>query len=211
MTELEKIQYTKMFIDKLANGINPLDGTMIPDSDLLNNVRISRCMFYVSGILRRVIENNGITPKKAAHKLPFAITNEQLQNFPYSDVPIPLSTIVERINAMIDTDAMNKLTFKDIAEWLISIDVLKIDKNEDGKNVKRPTENAEPLGITLEERQGQYKVYHVVVYDRKAQELIIDNMDAILKHKQESITARKTNDHRDEPPVIPDIFPDTEM
>ena len=84
-------------------------------------------------------------------------------------------------------------------------------ENEDGKNVKRPTENAEPLGITLEERQGQYKVYHVVVYDRKAQELIIDNMDAILKHKQESITARKTNDHRDEPLVIPDIFPDTEM
>ena len=30
MTELEKITYAKSFIDKLANGINPLDDTPIP-------------------------------------------------------------------------------------------------------------------------------------------------------------------------------------
>ena len=29
MTELEKIEYAKSFIDKLANGINPLDDTMV--------------------------------------------------------------------------------------------------------------------------------------------------------------------------------------
>ena len=39
MTELEKIAYAKSFIDKLANGINPLDGTPIPDDDVANNVR----------------------------------------------------------------------------------------------------------------------------------------------------------------------------
>ena len=54
MTELEKIEYTKGFVDKLAEGINPIDGTPIAEGDLLNNVRISRCMYYVSDILRRV-------------------------------------------------------------------------------------------------------------------------------------------------------------
>ena len=34
MTELEKIAYAKAFIDKLANGINPLDDTPIPDDDI---------------------------------------------------------------------------------------------------------------------------------------------------------------------------------
>ena len=29
MTELEKIEYAKSFIDKLANGINPLDETFM--------------------------------------------------------------------------------------------------------------------------------------------------------------------------------------
>ena len=47
MTELEKIAYAKSFIDKLANGINPLDDTPIPDDDIANNVRLSRCFFYV--------------------------------------------------------------------------------------------------------------------------------------------------------------------
>ena len=45
MTELEKIEYTKGFVDKLAEGINPIDGTPIAEGDLLNNVRISRCMY----------------------------------------------------------------------------------------------------------------------------------------------------------------------
>ena len=81
MTELEKIEYTKSFIDKLANGINPLDGTPVPEGDLLNNVRISRCMFYVSNILRQVIENGGIKPQKKYKKVPFEITPEQLELF----------------------------------------------------------------------------------------------------------------------------------
>ena len=31
MTELEKIAYAKSFIDKLANGVNPIDDSAIPD------------------------------------------------------------------------------------------------------------------------------------------------------------------------------------
>ena len=42
MTELEKIEYAKSFIDKLAKGINPLDDSPIPDNDIANNVRLSR-------------------------------------------------------------------------------------------------------------------------------------------------------------------------
>jgi GTP pyrophosphokinase len=56
MTELEKIAYAKSFIDKLANGINPLDDTPIPDDDIVNNVRLSRCFFYVSSILQKEID-----------------------------------------------------------------------------------------------------------------------------------------------------------
>ena len=44
MTELEKIEYAKSFIDKLANGINPLDDSPIPDNDIANNVRLCRLL-----------------------------------------------------------------------------------------------------------------------------------------------------------------------
>ena len=52
MTELEKIQRAKMYIDKMANGINPITDEQTVDDDTLNNVRVSRCLFYVSDILR---------------------------------------------------------------------------------------------------------------------------------------------------------------
>ena len=73
MTELEKIAYAKSFIDKLANGINPLDDTPIPDDDIANNVRLSRCFFYVSSILQKEIDRERrIVPlEKKQEKLPF--------------------------------------------------------------------------------------------------------------------------------------------
>ena len=60
MTEVEKIQYAKSFIDKMANGINPLDNTPIPEGELLNHVRISRCLFYVSELLEQMATSGAV-------------------------------------------------------------------------------------------------------------------------------------------------------
>ena len=80
MTELEKIERAKMYMDKLANGINPIDDTMAPDDDLINNVRLSRCFFFVSDVLRQVIENGGTKTavNKKSKKLPLADTIEHI-------------------------------------------------------------------------------------------------------------------------------------
>ena len=63
MTELEKIEHAKGYIDQLANGINPITGEPVPESELINNVHISRCLFYVSEVLRCVIEGGGAQNK----------------------------------------------------------------------------------------------------------------------------------------------------
>ena len=52
MTEKEKMQYAKNYIDQLANGINPLNGEAAQDNDIVNNIHISRCLFYVSSVLQ---------------------------------------------------------------------------------------------------------------------------------------------------------------
>lgn len=48
MTELETLQRAQMYMEKLANGINPIDGSIVPEGDVVNNVRLSRCFFYVA-------------------------------------------------------------------------------------------------------------------------------------------------------------------
>jgi len=180
MTDLETMQRAKMYIDKLAKGINPLDDSVIPEDDIINNVRLSRCLFYVSDVLRQVIDNGGVTPPKRKKKEKFNITFEQIQRFQFSDMSLQISKITDIINALTDNPDMKKLAATHITEWLVSIDMLKIETNAEGRNVKRPTAHGMELGISTEERNGVIGNYTAVVYNRQAQQFIVDNIDAII-------------------------------
>ena len=179
MTELEKIAYAKSFIDKLANGINPLDDTPIPDDDITNNVRLSRCFFYVSDILRQVYENGGVIKPKRTPKIPFAVTLEQLEKFEYSADPIAVSEIAKRIYAMADNENMEKVSYRQINQWLLNIGMLYLHDFGGKKPVKRPTEEGNQIGITVETRMGRYGEYQVVLYNEDAQRFILDNLEAV--------------------------------
>ena len=182
MTELEKIEYTKAFIDKLANGINPIDDTLIKDDDITNNVRVSRCFFYVSDLLRQIIENGGITKKKSG-TLPLQLSPEQLQHFSFSAEPIPVSEIAKRINALITNENMSKIAYKDLTKWLLSTGMLHEHLQADSKTAKRPTEQGNNIGISTDVRMGQHGTYTVVLYNLEAQTFIIDNLEAVIALK----------------------------
>lgn len=182
MTELEKIEYAKSFIDKLANGINPLDDTEVKEDDVVNNVRLSRCFFYVSDVLRQVIENGGITKKKSSF-LRFHLSSEQLADFSYSASPIPISEVAKRLNTLISDENMRKITHRDLTNWLLVIGMLFEHSTADGTTSKRPTEQGNGIGISTEIRTGQRGEYTVVLYNKEAQTFIIDNLDAIVALK----------------------------
>ncbi len=169
MTEKEKIQYAKSFIDKLANGISPLDNSQIKEDDIVNNVSISRCLFFVSDLLRQLIENSSV--KKKSAKLPFKLTLEEIEKFPYSDTPITISEIAKRFNALTTNEDMKKLSYKDITAWLISIEMLYEMTTPDGKRAKRPTEHGVAIGITTETRTSMRGEDVVTVYNKKAKSL----------------------------------------
>lgn len=181
MDNMKIMQRAKIYIEKLANGINPLDATPLPESDIVNNLRISRCLFYVSDVLRQVIENGGIASKSKLPKSDFYISFEDIQRFPFSDTPIPISEIAKRINSLTENENMKKIQYRHIADWLISIEMLFVETNPDGKTAKRPTAAGVGLGITTETRNGMQGNYTVVLYNRAAQQFIIDNIDSVIE------------------------------
>ena len=181
MTELETLERAKMYIEKLANGINPIDGSMIPDEDVVNNVRLSRCFFYVADVLRQVIDNGGVTPQKKPKKETFALTAEQRNAFEFSTTPIPISDLSKRINSLPGNENMETLGYSVIRDWLMSIGMLEDALDGNGKHVKRPTAQGENIGITLDARTGNNGTYFVVVYNAAAQHFIMDNLDAIIE------------------------------
>lgn len=168
MTELETIARAKMYIDKLANGINPLDDTAVAETDVVNNVRISRCLFFVSDTLRKVLENGGISTTQRIRKTEFNITTEELEKFEMSDKPIPVSEIAKRVNSVADTENSKKFSHRMITNWLIEIGMLVEIENTEGKKSKRPTAEGSELGVFVEERMSQNGPYKVVVYDKTA-------------------------------------------
>lgn len=187
MTELEKIAYAKSFIDKLADGINPLDDSPVPDGDIVNNVRLSRCFFYVSDILRQVIENGGVSAQKVKNqkKLPFALTDEQRSEIRISPRPITVSDIADYLNSLVDTETMTKISSSTITNWLVHLGLLEIVERADGKKSKLPTEEGRGIGIITEDRLGQYGTYRVVLYSPESQQFIYDNIEAALDLKTE--------------------------
>lgn len=189
MTEIDKIARAQMYLEKLANGINPLDGTDVPENDIVNNVRISRCMFYVSDILKQIVENKGKFKVEMPDRVPFSVTPEQLLHFQFSDTPLSISEITKRINALIDTIYVKELKLGSITEWLVSINMLSsITVNNNTR--RRPTESGKNLGITTEERSGLYGHYEAVLYSRNAQQFIIDNIDAVININNEKAKKR---------------------
>ena len=182
MTELEIMQHAKDYLDKLAQGIDPLTGQEVPENDVINNVRISRCLFYVSDVLRQVIENGGIQvrPVKRTEKTPFALSFEERTSYPFGDRPVTVSVIAQQLNELVDLETMQKLKTTSITKFLLQSGLLLEEEGINGSKNKRPTEAGRQLGISTAQRTGQNGEYTAVVYDREAQQFILDNLDAII-------------------------------
>lgn len=179
MTDAERIKHARLYLDKLAHGISPLDDTPVPENELLKNVHISRCLSYVTEVLDGLIENRPdyfFYPKKR----PFEISDEQRANFEYSEAPITISEISRRLNVAADVvGGETYLRYSGIIFWLVECGLLAA--GETGSDTKLPTELGRQLGLSTEERQGDDGAYLVVVYNKAAQRHIVDNIDAIVE------------------------------
>jgi hypothetical protein len=203
MTELEKIAYAKSFIDKLANGINPLDDTPIPDDDIANNVRLSRCFFYVSSILQKEIdrERRKQPKEKKSPRLPFSITQEQLEKFEYSSYPISASAIARKINWLVKEDIeekkIEKFSYRKINYWLREIGMIEWREWNNGKSKRFPTPEGEAMGLILEIWENYGRKSPVIYFSEEAQHFIIDNFEAVIAAEKGSISPLLEEDDED--------------
>lgn len=177
--DINSVSLAKEYIDYLARGINPVTKEFVDENDTINNVKISRCLFFVSDVLREVMDN-GITKKAKKEKLQeFNAEMIDFSKYKYSANPITISVIVEKINNL-KPDNMKKLKITAITNWLVDLEILSVVQINDKKQ-KIPTAKAKRIGIDSEQRNGQYGLYEVVLYNESAQYFIIDNLSSIIE------------------------------
>lgn len=184
MNDLEVMMRAKQYMESLANGIDPLSGQPVRDDDIVNNVRISRSLFYVAGVLQKVIDNGGEVQReklKKRDRADFALTDEQALALRPEQDKLFISKVVGIINAQIDEYRMKKLQTSTVNNWLMEKGLLT-EVIINGKSHKNPTPEGENMGITLHSYMTANGILvKNCVYSPEAQQFIFDNIDAIAE------------------------------
>lgn len=178
--EDNRIQAAKEWILQLANGMNPVDGTPVKDDDVVNNVQIARCLFFVADVLdgKIAVEAAGPAKKKHGKGQPFNIDAEDLAKVEVDNAS-GIVRLAERINKF-TKEGMKPLAYLKIVNWLVAQGYLEERKMETGKTAKFPTANGSSIGISLVTRAGSHGPYEAIEYNADAQRFILDNIYAII-------------------------------
>ena len=194
MTELEILKRAKDYIESLAQGKNPLDGSSLPDSDIVNNVRIARCMFYVSGVLQKVIDNSGEVQRQAlkrSQKDYFFLSAKEVNCLLPSEEPQTISQLTAYLNTFIDELTMRKLQAATVNRWLVTAGFLSEERDEYGQMQKRVTDDGKEIGIREREREHDGRHYVTIIHTPQAQQFIFDNITAIAEFAAAEIEQKR--------------------
>lgn len=160
------------WISKLANGMNPIDGSSLPDSDIVNNVHISRCLFFVSDLLEEI--RNQKSSSKKQHEAEFLLTQEDAAKV-YITKSTGIAMFVREINKVIPEN-MKPLSAPKVTQWLVSAGYLEELENGEGHNYKAPTELGKSIGISSVWKEGTRGQYLAISYDANAQLFLLENL-----------------------------------
>lgn len=183
--DLKKLDIAITYLKRIAEGKNPLNNLPADEDSVLNNPNVIRCMYFVKDVLEEVKQNNGQiggmeTTKKKKSLRNFPI--EVLSQYTYSEDKA-LTNFTNQINELIDTNVYQKVTYKVIQRWLIQNNYLEEQfVKEFDKLMKLPTEKGKAIGIRADEKTNGYgQKYITVIYNRQAQEFVVENMTSILQ------------------------------
>ena len=108
------------------------------------------------------------------------LTAEQRAQYTCTGEPIGVSELAKRISELSGNEDMQRLKYNSIRSWLLEAGFL-YETEADGKYTLRPTAQGLRSGILVETRTSQIRGrYEVVLYDAQIQQLIMDNLDAVI-------------------------------
>ena len=179
--DMKKLETAIIYLQRIADGNNPINNLPATEDSVLNNPNVIRCMFFVREILEEVKKNGGYIGKKAKKNDKVDFPLDILNTVTYREDK-SISRFVEQINESIDESVYKKMNYKLITDWLKWNGFLQEEYNQEfKKTTTMPTEKGLQIGIRAERRSSSRGVeYMLVIYDRQAQEYIIRNMGKIL-------------------------------
>ncbi|MBR1853640.1 MAG: hypothetical protein IJ794_10965 [Lachnospiraceae bacterium] len=186
LVDVKKLETAILYVQRIADGRNPVNNTLASEDAVLNNPNVVRCMSFVKEVLEEVRRNDGYIGRKAKKTgtEPFPIDN--LSGFVFKEDK-SITKLVGQMNEMADLNVYKGLSYKPIIGWLKENGFLCEEQKEGfSQKITIPTVKGMQIGIRAERRRGNDgKDYMYIIYGKSAQEYIVNHMKHILANELE--------------------------
>ena len=168
-----KLDVAIKYVERLADGCNPVNNVPLENEDILNNPNIIRCMYFIKDVLEEVRRNGGVIGGKAGKAPTFPFPKEVLDEFAYTEDK-SITHVLNQIYEPIADMNVKKISVTKVTAALKEEGYLLDEPNpETGKTRKIPSAKGKQLGIYLVEREYNGRMYESVTYNKNAQEYVV--------------------------------------
>lgn len=175
--EVEKVQKAKGIMQKLAEGINPLNEERIENSEFLCDARMSGCFNFITEVLDNVIKHRN---ESQSRDLKFVITPEQKGKVSLPEGKIGVNEFSKRINECLNLDVSKRLTGVELNKRLKKLGVLSEEQLEDGKTKTVTNEKSAGYGFELERKKYNGVEYDMVLINNEGKRYLLENLESIM-------------------------------
>lgn len=170
----EKLNIAITYVDRIAGGCNPVNNNPLEQDMVLNNPNMIRCMYFIKDVLEAVQDNGGIVSGRTAKEPALPFPAEALDEFTYREDK-SITHVLKQIYEPIEDMKVKRISVSKITAALKAEGYLVDEVNaQTGQNRKMPSEKGRELGIYVADREFHGRAYQAVVYDRKAQEYVVE-------------------------------------
>lgn len=177
----QKLDKAIIYVDRIANGFNPVNNRLVENDSVLNNPNVIRCMYFIKDVLKEVQKNGGVIGKKVkVQKDPFDF--QILDKFTYIEDK-SITKLLRQIEEYVENPNMEHINCRKITTWLKENNYIVRDKIEQlGIVGSIVTDKGKNIGMYNEVKTINDRTYLAVIYDKNAQEFIVRHLKDILLH-----------------------------
>ncbi|MFJ5770260.1 hypothetical protein [Psychrobacillus sp. NPDC093180] len=171
-----KLLESKLVLENLAHGINPIDGSSIGADHLLNKPQVIRHLFVLLNFLDSEFEKTQRKRSKGKRPSKVVLTLEQLERVELPEGLIGINEFARAVNVVIDETVSKKLSGAVINRKLKEIGVLSEEKLQDNKTRTVVNDNSIAYGIESIESYYNGRPYRRVVFNDLGKEFLMKNI-----------------------------------
>lgn len=174
MYSLKELLELKTHIEKLSEGVDPINDIKLRPNHFLNNEELKHSFNELLKIINSLLKQKE-----------YDLINENVQ----TNCDLSIKGLMDLINETINDSTNKKYNRKmysrkemmQISCWLVNKGYLEEDIKKDAKKFYKTTDKSKEIGIySIEKERVGGEKYSVIMYNNEAQKFIIENLNKIL-------------------------------